>query len=80
MFSSLNLFMCSLQPNLVNSLIVVDISPIRTSPAILEMTQLFNAMLTVKLENNIPLSKARKDVDAQLAKVIPVCGFLSSIV
>ncbi|XP_065201252.1 sn-1-specific diacylglycerol lipase ABHD11-like [Planococcus citri] len=58
-------------PHLVNSLVVVDISPIRTSPAILEMNQLFNAMLMVKLKDNIPLSKARKDVDAQLAEVIP---------
>lgn len=58
-------------PHLVNSLVVVDISPVRTSPAILEMSQLFNAMLTVKLEDNIPLSKARKDVDTQLSKIIP---------
>lgn len=65
-----------LQPHLINSLIVVDISPIRTSPAILEMTQLFHAMLSVKLNDNIPLSQARKTVDAQLAEVIPVWSII----
>lgn len=61
-----------LQPQLVNSLVVVDISPVRTSPAIIELTQMFNAMLSVKLENNIPLSSARNIVDKQLLDVIPV--------
>lgn len=44
----------------------------RTSPAIIELTEMFNAMLSVKLENNIPLSAARNIVDKQLLDVIPV--------
>lgn len=61
-----------LQPHLINSLIVVDISPVRTSPAIIDLSLMFDAMLSVKLENNIPLSKARQNVDQQLKEIVPV--------
>lgn len=58
-------------PHLINSLIVVDISPIRTSPAIIDLTLMFDAMRSIKLENNIPLSKARKNVEQQLMETVP---------
>ena len=66
-------YVCKLlQPHLVNSLIVVDISPVRTSPAIIDLTTMFDAMLSVKFEPNIPLSRARQIVDQQLMKIVPV--------
>ena len=56
----------------MKSLVVVDISPVRTPRAILDMTSLLNAMASVKFEKNIPISKARKMVDEQLKGAIPV--------
>ncbi len=61
-----------LQPHLINSLVVVDISPVRTSPSIMNLSEMLNAMVSIKLESKISLSKARNMVDLQLMETIPV--------
>ncbi|XP_023951058.2 protein ABHD11 [Bicyclus anynana] len=60
-----------LSSDLVSSLIVVDISPAKTSPQIFSMVNLFDAMAAVSLRSGIAMSKARKLADEQLKAVIP---------
>ncbi|XP_060533375.1 protein ABHD11-like isoform X2 [Cylas formicarius] len=57
-------------PEHVNKLIIVDISPVTTSPNLNQMPGLFTAMERVQLPKNVSMSKARSTVDAQLAKSI----------
>ncbi|KAJ9600716.1 hypothetical protein L9F63_026147 [Diploptera punctata] len=57
-------------PELVEKLIVVDISPVNVSANLSTMPKYFEAMKSVKIDENIPLSKARKIADEQLAKHI----------
>lgn len=58
-------------PDLVSSLIVVDISPLKTSPQIFSMPVLFDAMNSVIIRPGIAMSKARKFADEQLIEVVP---------
>lgn len=55
----------------MSSLIVVDISPVKTSPQIFSMANLFDAMVAVSIRSGIAMSKARKLADEQLKPVIP---------
>lgn len=57
-------------PELVERLIIVDISPVTTSPNLHELPNLFNFMNSVKMPENIPLSQARNIVDKQLSEYI----------
>lgn len=57
-------------PELVDKLVVVDISPIGTSPQLMTMSKYFNAMKSIRLQPNIPLSAARKYADQQLSSTI----------
>ncbi|XP_076237526.1 sn-1-specific diacylglycerol lipase ABHD11 [Calliopsis andreniformis] len=57
-------------PELVEKLIVVDMSPVRTSPSLVEMEKIFRVMRTVKLNGSTTLTKARKMVEEQLADAI----------
>ncbi|CAG5044402.1 unnamed protein product [Parnassius apollo] len=57
--------------DLVSSLIVVDISPVKTSPQIFSMMSLFDAMAAVSIRSGIAMSKARKLADEQLKSIIP---------
>lgn len=57
-------------PELVEKLIVVDMSPVRVSPSLTEMGKIFEAMRSVSFEDNTTLLRARRSVDEQLAKVI----------
>ena len=57
-------------PNLVKKLIVVDMSPVRTSDSLSEMGQIFDAMLSIELPQGSSLSETRKVVDQQLAEKI----------
>ena len=59
-----------MQPELVEKLVVVDISPIGTSPQLLNMVKYFDAMKSIRLQPNIPLSAARKHADQQLSSTI----------
>lgn len=57
-------------PELVEKLIVVDMSPVRTSPSLSDMAKIFQAMRLVTLDGNPTLTKARHSVDRQLANTI----------
>ncbi|XP_076253864.1 sn-1-specific diacylglycerol lipase ABHD11 isoform X3 [Rhynchophorus ferrugineus] len=57
-------------PELVERLIVVDISPAATSPNLNELPKLFDILSNIKLPSNVPLSQARAVVDQQLAEYI----------
>lgn len=71
-------------PELVEKLVVVDISPVAVSPGLSIMPKYFEAMMSVKLVKNIPLSKARRMADEQLAKYVLDSGtrqfFLTNLV
>ncbi|XP_018561000.1 protein ABHD11 isoform X1 [Anoplophora glabripennis] len=58
-------------PELVDRLIIADISPVRTSPQLDSTPPLFQAMENVNLPIDVSLSKARTLVDTQLSKTIP---------
>lgn len=62
----------------MEKLVVVDISPVAVSPGLSTMPKYFEAMMSVKLVKNIPLSKARRMADEQLAKYVLV-GVLKTI-
>lgn len=57
-------------PELVEKLVVVDISPIGSTPNVRAMMNIFQAMRSVTLEGSVSLSKARKITDEQLANVV----------
>lgn len=57
-------------PRHVERLIVVDMSPVRASPNLMQMERIFEAMRLVMVDGSLTLSKARKTVDQQLAKTI----------
>ncbi|KAL4711875.1 hypothetical protein ACJJTC_006044 [Scirpophaga incertulas] len=57
--------------DLVSSLIVVDISPVKTSPQIFSMVNLFDAMSSVDIRPGIAMSKARRLADEQLKNITP---------
>lgn len=52
-------------------MIIVDISPVKTSPQIFSMASLFDAMSSVTIRPGIAMSKARKLADEQLKSVTP---------
>ncbi|KAJ8953715.1 hypothetical protein NQ314_007325 [Rhamnusium bicolor] len=64
-------FLEQLKPELVDRLIVADISPVTTSPNLNSMPALFQALESVNLPSEIPMSQARATVDLQLSKSIP---------
>ncbi|KAK4877768.1 hypothetical protein RN001_010274 [Aquatica leii] len=64
-------------PNFVDKLIIEDMSPATTSPTLRKMPTLFMALQNVKLPSNTPLSTARLNADAQLAKSISDKGLRS---
>lgn len=66
------------QPELVKDLVIVDISPLRTSPNLKHLLKCFEAMRLVKIDGKIPLSSARKSADGQLSKYITVGNFTES--
>ncbi|KAL1500823.1 hypothetical protein ABEB36_006259 [Hypothenemus hampei] len=57
-------------PDLLENLIVVDISPISLSPSLNEMTEILKVMNRVQIPTNVALSKARSLVEEQLANTI----------
>ncbi len=61
-----------MQPSLVDSLVVVDISPVDVSPGAASMKSLLDAMDAVQLGENLSRSTARGMVDEQLQRVIKV--------
>ncbi|XP_034940079.1 protein ABHD11-like [Chelonus insularis] len=57
-------------PNLTDKLIIVDMSPIKTSPSLYEMTKIIDALQRIKFENYHTLSEARKSTDKLLSSTI----------
>lgn len=57
-------------PQHVEKLAVVDMSPVKTSPSLMEIKNIFKAMNLVTTDGSPTLSKARKIVDQQLEKSI----------
>ncbi|KAG5314194.1 ABHDB protein, partial [Acromyrmex insinuator] len=57
-------------PQHVKKLVIVDMSPVRTSPNLMQMERIFEAMRLVMVDGSLTLSKARKTVDQQLSKSI----------
>ncbi|XP_047349083.1 protein ABHD11 isoform X1 [Vespa velutina] len=57
-------------PELVEKLVVVDMSPARPSPSLTEMVKIFKVMRSITLDGSPSLSKARKMAEEQLAKVV----------
>lgn len=67
-------------PELVEKLVVVDMSPIRGVPSTREMVNIFKAMRSVTLDGSPSLTKARKMAEEQLAKAVkqlPLRQFLT---
>uniref|UniRef100_A0A8D9F725 sn-1-specific diacylglycerol lipase ABHD11 n=1 Tax=Cacopsylla melanoneura TaxID=428564 RepID=A0A8D9F725_9HEMI len=64
------------KPDLVSSLIVVDISPVGISPTMKHMSGLFDAMKSVDLKtlSAQPLHQVRKEVDKALATAVDDMG------
>ncbi|XP_021913605.1 protein ABHD11-like isoform X2 [Zootermopsis nevadensis] len=58
------------KPELVEKLVIVDISPVTISSNLSTMPRYFEAMMSVQIDDNVPLSKARKVADEQLAKYV----------
>ncbi|XP_017891208.1 protein ABHD11 isoform X2 [Ceratina calcarata] len=56
-------------PRLVEKLVVIDMSPVRTSPQLLDVQQLMRVMSTINFEGVATLTKARGIVKERLAKV-----------
>lgn len=54
--------MIFLQPHLVEKAIIVDVSPVTTSPALKNMGEIFGAMRRVSLPSDIGLPEARYSV------------------
>ncbi|CAG9763205.1 unnamed protein product [Ceutorhynchus assimilis] len=55
-------------PEMLEKLIIVDISPSTASPQLIELPKMINAMQSVIMPENVSLTKARAIVDQQLAK------------
>jgi abhydrolase domain-containing protein 11 len=60
------------QPELVENLVIVDISPVTVGSSLSTMPTYFEAMMSVQIDGNIPLSKARRMADEQLSKYVLV--------
>jgi hypothetical protein len=56
----------------VEKLVIVDISPVAVGSTHFTMAKYFEGMMSVNLDRNIPLSKARRMADEQLAKYVLV--------
>lgn len=59
------------QPQLVEKAIIVDVSPVTTSPALSNMGEIFSAMKRVRFAPGIDLAQARVSADKQLQQSIP---------
>nr|XP_050847965.1 protein ABHD11 isoform X3 [Vespula vulgaris] len=57
-------------PQLIEKLVVVDMSPARASPNLTEMVKIFKVMNSIILDGIPSLSKARKTAEEQLAEVV----------
>lgn len=56
---------------MIEKAIIVDVSPVTTSPALKSMGEIFAAMRRVSLPNDIELPQARIMADDQIKEFIP---------
>lgn len=56
---------------MVEKAIIVDVSPVTTSPALKNMGEIFGAMRRVRVPNDIGLPEARSVADEQIKEFIP---------
>jgi pimeloyl-ACP methyl ester carboxylesterase len=64
-------------PEVVDRIVIVDISPVNrkfdvTDSTEWNMSHFFHLLKSVRFQDNLPISKVRKDADAQLAKRLQV--------
>lgn len=64
-------FIILLQPELVEKAIIVDISPVTTSPALKNMKEIFAAMRRVKIDNGLSAAQGRAVAAEQIEDLIP---------
>ncbi|CAK9796052.1 Protein ABHD11 [Anthophora quadrimaculata] len=57
-------------PERIEKLVVVDMSPVSTSPSLMDMDKIFRVMRTVNFNDSTTLTKARAMVKEQLATVV----------
>ena len=60
-------------PEVVDRMVIVDISPVNRKFDVIDSTEwnmshFFHLLKSVRFQDNLPISKVRKDADAQLAK------------
>ncbi|XP_012287144.1 protein ABHD11 [Orussus abietinus] len=70
MGGSTMMYVALFHPEVVEKLVVVDMSPIGTSPEIASMKKIFESMRSITLDGNLSLTKARKMTDEQLSNSI----------
>lgn len=59
------------QPELVEKLIVADISPVTSTSSMVAIPEIFRALESVTLPTDVGMSSARSLVDDQLSEYIP---------
>ncbi len=59
------------QPELVDRAIIVDVSPVRSSPSLMSMGEIFAAMTAVDIPDTLKMSEGRELANQQLMKAIP---------
>lgn len=63
---SIIIFFYIFQPEMVEKAIIVDISPVQTSPLLLAMEGIFGAMKSVRVAADLDMTAARKAANEQL--------------
>lgn len=59
-------------PELVEKLVVVDVSPNKLSPSFVTVKSYLEAMQRIKFEDDMSISAARKLIDQKLSPIVPV--------
>lgn len=59
------------QPELVEKAVIVDVSPVTSSPALKNMGEIFAAMRRVKIDSGLSAAEGRAMADKQIMEFIP---------
>lgn len=60
-----------MQPELVEKAVIVDVSPVTSSPALKNMGEIFAAMRRVKIDLGLSAAEGRAMADKQIMDFIP---------
>lgn len=60
-----------MQPELVEKAVIVDVSPVTSSPALKNMGEIFTAMRRVKIDLGVTAAEGRAMADKQIMDFIP---------